>query len=339
MNWNYDVETTLLDKIFEVEPSVPPLVVFDFKVICHFIHSYFDIINLLYDDEEKIIEVFKAFWAYKLNRGPDMLPQMNFTGLIVDDVKGAVGEASFDGKGYWRHIEAKTLDMGEYKAGRGLKPDSFMLCEKAGYDYIKQKGSTFHYFSKEYFEADDCAGEICRIKRSVPENKRNVLLYTLDGDWQGLVSNAHGITWVNTGPWLPRVRGDQEVIDYYFRKEGVKIDSPYGCYTFKEKYGDSGDGLAPGSPLRFFDLYNPDDNWRFTENESSTLKKILNNFSISNNLSHLESAKNYIYSKGLPLPIIAETSEHDAQIFLDKAKTKRAQKEKKLEKEKSLDTP
>lgn len=329
MNWNYDLENTLLDTIFEVEPKIPPLVVFDFKVICHFIHSYYDLISLIYTDEDEIFQIFKAFWAYKLNRGPDMLPQLEFTGLVIDDVKGDVGDASFDGKGYWRHIEAKTLDMGEYKAGRGSKPDSFKLCEKAGYNYIHQAGSTFHYFSKEYFEADDCAGEVCRIKRAAPENKRNILLYTLDGDWQGLVSNQHQITWVNTGPWLPRVRGDQEVIDYYFRKEGTKISSPYGCYTFKEQFGDSGDGLAPGSPLRFFDLYHEDKNWKFSTEESNILKSVVNNFSISNNISHLESSKNFLHARGLPLPVIAETSEYDASLFLEKAKAKRLQKSKK----------
>lgn len=329
MNWTYNLEETLLDNIFEVEENIPPLVVFDFKVICHSIHSYHDLITDIHgEDREKIYETFKAMWAYKLNRGPDMLPQMDFTGLVIDDVKGDVGNASVDGKGYWRHIEAKTLNMGEYKGGRQTKPESFSLCEQAGYDYIHQEGSTFHYFSKPYFEADDCAGEVCRIKRSTPENKRNILLYTLDGDWQGLVSNKYNITWVNTGPWLPRVRGDQEVIDYYFRKDGVKIDSPYGCYTTKEKLGDAGDGLAAGSPLRFFDLYNRDEKWNFSESESSTLRNIVSDFSISTRHDHLHAAEKYLLSQGYPLPVIGFTDLHDAHIFLEKAKQKRLDQQK-----------
>ena len=63
--------------------------------------------------------------------------------------------------------------MQEYKAGRAPKKDNFICVQDIGYEYIDSKNSSFHYFSKEYFEADDIAGKIARIKRS--SSKRSKL--------------------------------------------------------------------------------------------------------------------------------------------------------------------
>lgn len=329
----YDYTNTLLEDVFEVKESpLLPIYVIDFKVAAHFINGFYDIAEEIANgDQELLRNIIKAMWAYRLNRGPDMLEPFDFVAIIADDYKGFVGDdASVNGKGYWRHIEAYKLKMQEYKAGRAPKADNFVLVQDIGYEYIDSKNSTFNYFSKEYFEADDIAGKIARMKRSASKRsklgKRQVLLGTLDGDWQGLVSNSHDIFWCNTGPWLPRIRGDQEVIDYYLRKEGLKITQARECYTVKVEVGDIGDGLLPGSPLRFFDLYEEDGTWCFSEEDTSTLSKVLKSNVRSNRPDHLESAKKFLLAHGMFLPELSATSDYDKQLFFKKAERIRKEK-------------
>lgn len=324
----YDYKSTLLEDVFEpiIDPYYP-IVVVDFKVYAHAINKYAEMASEVAKDEEELSTIMKAMWAYKLNRGPDMLKQFPFVGIIVDDLKGKFepefSEASTTGVGYWRHIEAHKLSLAEYKGGRGEKTPFFYITEAAGYDYILSKKSTFPYFSKEFFEADDLAGHICRLKRKAKKNsalaQRQVILSTVDGDWQGLVSDAHDIVWANTGPWLPRLRSEREVCDYYLRKDKLIIDSAKGCYDVKEQVGDSGDNLAPGTPLRFFDLYNEDTEWRFTDYETKALSKVLSSNTPSNRYDHLESARKFLSSKGLFMPEIGETLDDEKRIFISKA--------------------
>jgi len=322
----YDYKSELLEDLFEVETSpLLPIVVIDWKVAVHFINGFYEIAESIAEGDDKLLrDIIKALWAYRLNRGPDMLPQFDFVAIVADDLKGSVDEgASADGKGYWRHIEAHRAGMQEYKIGRGLKPDSFMLVQEIGYEYLRSKKSSFHYFSKEFFEADDIAGEIARMKRSASKRsnlgRRQMLLSTVDGDWQGLVSNEHKITWCNTGPWLPRMRGDAEILDYYLRKEGLNIKDARETYTVKVEVGDIGDGLLPGSPLRFFDLYEKDETWQFSEQDTSCLSKILRSNSRSNRPDHFESAKKFLLSKGMYLPELSPTNDYDKQLFFKKA--------------------
>jgi len=331
---DYDYTTTLLEDVFEpiLDPYCP-VVVIDFKVYAHSINKYSEIALEVAKDEEDLKNIFKAMWAYKLNRGPDMLPKFPFIGFVVDDLKGELtaefSEASESGYGYWRHIEAHKLNLAEYKGGRGEKPELFGLIEQAGYEYIKANGSTFAYFSKKFFEADDIAGHICRLRRGAKEDtplgNRQIILSTVDGDWQGLVSDSYGIIWANTGPWLPRLRSEKEVCDYYLRKDKLIIDSAYGCYTVKEQVGDAGDNLAPGTPLRFFDLYNEDSTWRFTEQDTETISQVLNSSTSSNREDHLLSATRFLSSKGLFMPEVGETRPEEKESFMAKAKKIRAE--------------
>lgn len=330
---DYDHTETLLEDIFEVKTKpLLPIYVVDFKVAAHFINGFYDIAeDIAQGDQELLKNIIKAMWAYRLNRGPDMLDPFDFVAVIADDYKGPVGDdASVNGKGYWRHIEAHKLEMQEYKAGRAPKKDNFIFVQDVGYEYIDSKNSSFHYFSKEYFEADDIAGKIARMKRNSSKRsnlgKRQVLLGTLDGDWQGIVSNKEEILWCNTGPWLPRMRGDAEVVDYYLRKEGLKIKEAKECYTVKVEVGDIGDGLLPGSPLRFFDLYDEDDTWYFSEKDTSYLSKVLRSRNRSNRPDHLESAKKFLLSQGMYLPELSKTNEHDKKLFFQKAKRIRKEK-------------
>jgi len=325
----YDHTTTLLEDVFEpvLDPYCPVYVI-DFKVCAHFINNYAEAaVDVANGSEEELRKIIKAMWAYRLNRGPDMLSPMPFVGLVADDLKGKLpadfSEASVSGKGYWRHIEAHKLDMAEYKGGRGEKTEFFDLIQDEGYKYINSPGSTFHYFAKEFFEADDIAGHVCRLKRKARKNsklaKRQILLGTLDGDWQGLVSDEHQIIWANTGPWLPRLRSEREVCDYYLRKEGMHITTARGCYDFKVEYGDLGDNLYPGTPLRFFDLYDEDTTWRFTEEDTKRLLKVLNNTTPSNRSDHMLSARTFLLRKGLFLPEIPATWHEDKTSFFSRA--------------------
>lgn len=330
---DYDHTETLLEDIFEVKTKpLLPIYVVDFKVAAHFINGFYEIAeDIAQGNQELLKNIIKAMWAYRLNRGPDMLDPFDFVAVIADDYKGPVGDdASVNGKGYWRHIEAHKLKMQEYKAGRAPKKDNFIFVQDVGYEYIDSKNSSFHYFSKEYFEADDIAGKIARMKRNSSKRsnlgKRQVLLGTLDGDWQGIVSNKEEILWCNTGPWLPRMRGDAEVVDYYLRKEGLKIKEAKECYTVKVEVGDIGDGLLPGSPLRFFDLYDEDDTWYFSEKDTSYLSKVLRSNYRSNRPDHLDSAKKFLLSQGMYLPELSKTNDHDKQLFFKKAKRIRKEK-------------
>jgi hypothetical protein len=325
----YDHTTTLLEDVFEplLDPHCPVYVI-DFKVCAHFVCNYAEAAeDASRGSEEELRKILRAMWAYRLNRGPDMLPPMPFVGLLADDFKGVLSEdfseAAVSGKGYWRHIEAHKLSMPEYKGGRGEKTAFFDLVQEEGYKYINSPGSTFHYFAKEFFEADDIAGHVCRLKRKARKSsklgKRQILLGTLDGDWQGLVSDHHDIIWANTGPWLPRLRSEREVCDYYLRKEGMHITSARGCYDFKVEYGDLGDNLYPGTPLRFFDLYDEDTEWRFTDKDTRRLLKVLNSTAPSNRPDHMESARVFLLRRGLFLPEIPATWHEDKNSYFKRA--------------------
>ncbi len=330
---DYDHTSTLLEDVFEplVNPYFP-VHVLDFKVCAHFIYNYAEAAeDAARGSEDELRKILKAMWAYRLNRGPDMIKPVPFVGLIADDFKGELpadfSEASESGKGYWRHIEAHKLSMAEYKGGRKGKTTFFEMVQEEGYKYINSPGCKFHYFAKEFFEADDIAGHICRLKRKAHKNsklaKRQILLGTVDGDWQGLVSDSDGIIWANTGPWLPRLRSEREVCDYYLRKEGMHITEAKGCYDFKVEYGDLGDNLYPGTPLRFFDLYEEDSTWRFDEEDTKRLLEVLNCTTASNRADHMESARNFILRKGLFLPEIPETCYNDRASFFTKAEKSR----------------
>ena len=299
-----------------------PLVVIDFRVYAHQVHSFtesaLDIVN---DDENKLRTIVRALWAYRLNRGIDSLPPRDFTAIVVDDSKGLFEEEGVTG--YWRHLEAHKLGMPEYKGGRPDKPSLFPIILEEGYKYVKSPGSTFHFFDKVYYEADDIAGKIARIQRNDPVIDRYVLLSTLDGDWQGLVSDEHRIVWCNTGPWLPRIRTETEVCDYYLRKEKLNISTARETYTVKVEVGDSGDNLLPGTPLRFFDLYEEDEVWGWTQEEEDTLKQMIADTKASNRPDHLEKSKRYLKSIGMFLPEIPAPSPFDIASFSERSKKER----------------
>ncbi len=303
------------------EETTLPLVVIDFKVYAHQIHHFTEsAVDIVGEDEEKLRKVVRALWAYRLNRGIDSIDNRDFTAIVVDDEKGEYGE---DKIGYWRHIEADKLGMPEYKGGRPSKPSLFPIILDEGYKYIKSPGSSFYFFSKKFYEADDIAGKIARIQRTSPPVDRYVLLSTLDGDWQGLVSDKDKIVWCNTGPWLPRIRTEEEVCDYYLRKEKLKISNARETYTVKVEVGDKGDNLLAGTPLRFFDLYEEDEEWGWTEEEVEILTTIMASNTKSNRPDHLESSKKFLQAIGMFLPEIPAPHPHDVLMFAERARKER----------------
>lgn len=310
-----------LENELDNEPYLP-LVVIDFKVYAHNVHSFTESVeHLVEGDEKRLRTIVRALWAYRLNRGIDSLPPRNFTAIVVDDHKGEFSDTGVFG--YWRSQEAHKLGMPEYKGGRPDKPSLFPIILEEGYRYIKSPGSTFHFFDKEYYEADDIAGKIARIQRTGPVLDRYVLLSTVDGDWQGLVSDEHKIVWCNTGPWIPRIRCEAEVCDYYLRKEKLNISTARETYTVKVEVGDAGDNLLPGTPLRFFDLYDEDPVWGWTPDEEATLRSIIADTRPSNRPDHLERAGRYLKSLGMFLPEIPPPTPHDIVTFAEKSRRER----------------
>lgn len=317
---SFELKEKWLEEALDSEKNLP-LVVIDYKVYAHQIHSFtesaVDIVGL---DESKLRTVVRALWAYRLNRGIDSLPCRDFTAIVVDDQKGEIEGL---GIGYWRHLEAHKLGMPEYKGGRPDKPSLFPIILEEGYNYIKSANSSFHFFSKEYYEADDVAGKIARIQRETPQSDRFILLSTLDGDWQGLVSDQHKIVWCNTGPWLPRIRTEVEVCDYYLRKEKLKINSARETYTVKVEVGDRGDNLLPNTPLRFFDLYDEDEEWGWTKEEENYLISVMNNTARSNRPDHLTNARKFLTSIGMFLPEIPAPAQIDIALFSERSRKER----------------
>ncbi len=299
-----------------------PLVVIDFRVYAHQVHSFTEsAVDIVGNDEAKLRTVIRALWAYRLNRGVDSLPVRDFTAIVVDDNKGLFEPEGITG--YWRHLEAHKLGMPEYKGGRPEKPLLFHIVLEEGFKYVQAPGSTFHFFDKLYYEADDIAGKIARIQRTDPALDRYVLLSTVDGDWQGLVSDEHHIVWCNTGPWLPRIRCEAEVCDYYLRKEKLNIKTARETYTVKVEVGDAGDNLLPGTPLRFFDLYEEDLVWGWTDEEEATLRSIIADTCPSNRRDHLTNAKRFLSAIGMFVPEIPPPSEYDVAMFSERAEKDR----------------
>jgi hypothetical protein len=316
-----DLKDSWLENELDRSPYLP-LVVIDFRVYAHQVHSFTEsVVDIVGGDEAKLRTVIRALWAYRINRGVDSLPVRDFTAVVTDDHKALFEPEGITG--YWRHLEAHKLGMPEYKGGRPDKPSLFPIVLDEGFKYVKSPGSSFHFFDKKYYEADDIAGKIARIQRTDPALDRYVLLSTVDGDWQGLVSDEHKIVWCNTGPWLPRIRCEAEVCDYYLRKEKLDIKTARETYTVKVEVGDAGDNLLPGTDLRFFDLYEEDPVWGWTEDEEATLRSIIADTKPSNRRDHLTNAGRFLKSIGMFMPEIPPPSPYDVAMFSERAERER----------------
>jgi hypothetical protein len=324
----YDITKNIPEQLWVSSFKNPPIYVVDYQVFCHSIFNFIESSIDLDVFKNQVDDIIRALWAIKLNRGPDMLEQIDFTCIIVDDYKGEVdSDAAVSSEGYWRHIVAKEYGLQEYKIGRSSKPDLFYRVRDIGLSYIQSKNSPFYYFKQVYMEADDIAGKLARIKReSAPDSNvrnREMFLGTVDGDWQGLVSDQYNILWANTGPWLPRLRDEKAVCDYYLRKNRYKITRAKECYDVKAVCGDLGDGLKPGSPLRLFNLYDEDPIYNFSESLSVSITEAMNDLRVSNRPDHLKNALLFLNSLGIIAPIPSALSDHDVKSYLERASVAR----------------
>lgn len=267
-----------MEENFIVKPVPCPLVIVDFMVYAWSILPLYEMATQHYS--EKVADSsLKALWAYKINRGPDMIPKFDHRVVIISDQQ-------YDKGGYWRtHVldeddrvkqawevfntknkRVRRDTSQAYKGNRSKdrKGDSFYKVFNAGVKYVET------YFSKIFkltgFEADDIAGLIYRLVRSNLDktlSDRQKFFSTVDRDWSQLVDEDLLCYWANTRVSKPnekiqkRLAGHLEVIEHTEYKLGTTISHPSQLATIKAKKGDLGDNLPPGSPIEYFELCEP----------------------------------------------------------------------------------
>jgi hypothetical protein len=228
----------------------------------------------------KLYEAYpKVAWALMLNRGPNACEYVPHVAVIVDDNGADLP--------YWR----KQM-LPDYKAGRKQKTDSFFSVAQEGLNYATDPKSPLYYLSVPGYEADDLAGALVKIKRLCQSYigqyasqdsdldmsmvsqiaDRELWLYTVDSDWLQLV--GRGVTWYNTGPWEPRIRGPQEAIAWAAKRLKVTIQSPEEIVDTKMAQGDKSDNLPKGTKRKFIDLMNIDPDWEISHRHPDVYQQL-----------------------------------------------------------------
>jgi 5'-3' exonuclease len=263
-------------------------------------------------ESHKLYKLYpKMAWPIILNRGPNSVDFKPHVAVIVDD--NSVEEP------YWR----KQL-FPDYKGNRSPKPDQFFSVAQQGLQYATDPQSPFYYIQKAAYEADDFAGAFVKIKRlcqsllsqnsqdsqdSHPPHvdliaEREIWLYTVDSDWLQLVGN--GVTWFNTGPWEPRVRGYLEAIGWAKKRLKVNIQSPEQIVDTKMVQGDKSDNLPKGSPRYLIDLMNIHQDWEIAKKHPNTYNQmwfILSQNEANQRLDHYKKARAWFIRNQLPTPV------------------------------------
>lgn len=273
----------------------PPLVISDFRVLCWNIYRTLEGFEPAPED---LVPWIKASWALAANRGPNASDYVDHTVVFTDDSGEVIP--------YWR----KVLDPG-YKGGRDPKPAGWLTVNQIGLDYVRAPNSPYHYICRQGYEADDFAGALVQLKRqaqSLPSDdpevtlvaNREIWLNTVDSDWLQLVGD--GVTWFNTGPWEPRIRGPQETLEWASRRLKATISSPVQIVDVKMQQGDRSDNLPPGSPRYMIDLINshPDYHLKNFPEVWEHLWVILTDLKVNTQLDHLTKAQRWLMSRGYP---------------------------------------
>ena len=139
-----------------------------------------------------------------------------------------------DSKPYWR----KAI-FPEYKAHRSSRIDpTFYRIVEIG------KNLGYPILAVDGLEADDLAGLVVLYHQSKPVREPLYLL-TTDTDWCQLVNDTTQVIWVNFGKHVPRIRRQQQVVDWAYRRFGIFIADPTGVVKIKHQLGDSSDNLPP----------------------------------------------------------------------------------------------
>lgn len=272
--------------------GLTPLLILDYRVLVWKVKGVIEKHNPEdFEDQGTLDNFIRASWAYLINSGITFLSR-SYTLVIVDDSKP-----------YWREDYLKPYGI-VYKGGRPEKTAIYDKIAETGLNYITAPKSPYYYFSKRGYEADDWAGQFCKLKKLLEEQdstsngaKRLILLHTLDTDWLQLVSDS--VLWVNTAHWLPKIRGNKEAIEWAKKRLRVSINKAHDIARIKSIQGDKSDNLPPNSPLEVIDLLNP----AYTlDTENDRLLACLNDVRPLNIKSHLENSQKFIQSKGLILP-------------------------------------
>ena len=280
-----------------------PLVVIDFRVcVYHILYQYEQI--AVCRDQETAKKWLRAAWAIVLNRGLTNLPYFSHSIAVVDDSPP-----------YWRSKYLSDRGFPLYKGGRKEKTLGWYEVYNAGLSYLNSANCPFHYLSYEGFEADDIAAAIVRTQPT-----RTVFLHTIDTDWLGLVSehedirNLENLTlspqdkftclWNNLDRWTPRLRGNQECIDYTQKRLKSVISSAREIWDVKSKKGDQADSLIKGSPLSVIDLLDPppEHDLLTTEAKEEITEVAYSEDSLSR-LDHLQKASEWLNNEGFMIPM------------------------------------
>jgi hypothetical protein len=321
-------------------PTLLPLVIYDYRVLCFLIYGTIETNTMLTPHElvlnrlaspkvlgltslanlsdseltnlanqltdiqadqlanHELTKYINCCWAVVANRGPNAVPYEPHTAVIVDDNGGTIP--------YWR----KQL-YPQYKGNRKQKPDLVLSVGQLGLQYINQPNSPYSYFSVPGYEADDLAGAFVYIKRlnqQLPDGdplvaERPLWLYTVDSDWLQLVGNQ--VTWFNSGPWEPRVRGHLEAIEWAQKRLKVNLRHPSQIVDTKMKQGDKSDNLPRNTPRYMIDLMTGHPKYHLRHNSQvwSQLKATYKLTAANQNLDHLEAAKKWIWSRGYRIPV------------------------------------
>lgn len=308
-----------LEQVYKVSETHTPIVIVDFKVA---VHAILGNIKSALERVQQCQSVMvkppdmatwlRCAWAMRLNRGIDMMPRRagGYQVIVVDDKRHPE-------KGYWRTALAE-----QYKSNRSThteelpegETDWFHVVCNAGYAYIGDNSIPF--YRAESFEADDWAGMCHRIKIELDKAdaefaKRELFLWTNDGDWMQLVSSEHKILWANVLQWVPRLRGNVEVAEYCRTKWGHAIASPQDIAEVKTKIGDGGDGLPEiGHAIELFDLTKPHSVYNIDKLELGgfkqyeLLKADMASGLVTTNELHYSQARQWLMHYSLPTTLL-----------------------------------
>jgi hypothetical protein len=184
-----------------------------------------------------------------------------------------------DSKPYWR-----SSIYPNYKGNRKPVPEKLFTRLKYSISVadklVAQLGLGLS-LAYDNFEADDIAGAYAKIWRDRQFDYR-LVLYTIDTDWLGLVSDAQNIVWVEaSSTYHPYVRDDARTLEWGLNKKPpIKIDTPAGLFRHKQKKGDPADNLPPGCDFNLVDLIAPNVNLFEEDLPLPNSFKTVNDFSI-----------------------------------------------------------
>ncbi|MGL6207002.1 MAG: hypothetical protein ACRC1X_04400, partial [Lactobacillus panisapium] len=113
------------------------------------------------------------------------------------------------------------------------------------------------YFRVKGFEADDMAASLAKDFKSISSKNFELVLATVDSDWQQLVSDRHNILWSNLANHPPLLRSESEVLEHTARTTGYSIQNPEEIAKVKHVLGDKSDNISDDAPIGIISLSEP----------------------------------------------------------------------------------